>query len=116
MNADNNIVNLHDVHDGPLSTAEVAGYCTDESLQAFRSVLEAIRNQVLVPARDIRAPQRHEIARELSIMYQHLEIARKARGLPDLPGTCHLMRERDIERLLREEIAKDGEPSGMEMA
>lgn len=77
-----------------LSPGEWAAACADQSLQAFRSVLEAIRNRVLVVAADIPAAQRKEINRELSIMHWQLEEARRARALPDFPGTVHLVRER----------------------
>lgn len=66
---------------------------TNNSLQAFRAVLEAIRNGVLVTARDIPKAQRKEIARELGFMHWGLQEARKARDLPDLPGTLHLQRD-----------------------
>ena len=74
--------------------------CTNNSLQAFRAVLEAIRNGVLVAAHDIPASQRKEIDRELGLMHWQLQEARKARDLPDELGTLHLMREAEIERML----------------
>lgn len=95
----------HDLKPGEaheLSQDELAAILTDDSLQAFRSVLAAIREGVLVPARDIPAAQRKEIGRELGLMHWQLQQARKARDLPDLPGTLHLMREQDIERMLAE--------------
>jgi hypothetical protein len=59
----------------------------------------AVHSRVLVPARDIPLAQRREIMRELACARIELDTYYTLTGVPRLPGTLHLWRDRDLERI-----------------